>query len=89
MGRIPACVRPPPAAGCRLTSTHGAEETPPGIRRSASALRAITADLAAPGEPSGQLAAEATLIIRAGENGRLHSRPISDPDRACCQQDVA
>lgn len=88
MGRIPACVRPPPATGCRLTSTHGAEEIPPGIRRSASALMAITADLAAPGEPCGELVAEATLIIRAGEHGRLCSQPITDPGRAHCQQDV-
>jgi hypothetical protein len=89
MGRIPACVGPPAAAECGLTSTHGAEEIPPGIRRSASALTAITADLAGPGEPCRQLVAEATLIIRAGGDGRLHSRPITDPDRACCQQDVA
>lgn len=88
MGQMPACVGSP-AAGCGPRPADAAEDIPPGIRRSASALTAITAEFAAPGELPKQLVAEATLVIRAAEDRRLHSRPITDPGGACCQQDVA
>jgi len=88
MGQMSACVGSP-AAGCGPRPADGAEDIPPGIRRNAWALTAITADLAARDELPKQLVAEATLVIRAAEDRRLHSRPITDPGRACCQQDVA
>ena len=89
MGRIPACVGPPLAARCGPTPADDAEDIPARICRSAPALAAIMADVTDPGGLPKQLAAEATVVIRMGEDGRLHSRPITDPGRAGCQQDAA
>jgi len=67
----------------------GPEDFPPRICRSAPAPTAIMADVTDPGGLPKQLAAEVTVVIRTGEDGRLHSRPLTDPGRAGCQQDAA